>query len=435
MASTFTTNLNLELQGTGDNPGTWGGVLNTAALAIIDQVLGGVQTISLSSSNVVVNTAQSQNNCIKLTGTLSANVDVTFPAIGRNYFIQNNTTGSFSVTIKCAGGGTSFVLPQGQASIIVLDGTNVVNALANAAITAGAISAVTITNSTLVLKQGTDPTPTTSGDLQYSTQFKHLKAGDGSGTVRYLPGPAPGALYGMSIANNGSDSTNDIDFAVGQCADSTNALYLILAGALTKRLDAAWAVGNNQGGLFSGAIANTTYHCFIIMRPDTGVVDAGFDTSVTAANRPANYTYYRRIGSIIRVSSAILGFVQNGNRFDLKVPRATYDNNPGTSAVLKSVTVPIGIKFLSHLNAGLLDSTPGAVRYLLLSNPATTDTAASVSAFTVPVWDGNSNGDMNGGAVDVVTDTSGRIRYRLSTSDSDIDVAIISMGWTDFRAD
>lgn len=126
MPSTFTTNLNLELQGTGENSGTWGAVLNSAALAIVDQAMGGVQTLSLSSSNVTVTTSQSQNNAFKLTGTLTANVDVTFPAIGRTYFVANNTTGNFTVTLKCAGGGTSAVIEQGRNGFFILDAVNVI---------------------------------------------------------------------------------------------------------------------------------------------------------------------------------------------------------------------------------------------------------------------------------------------------------------------
>jgi len=126
MASTFSPNLGLELQGTGDNSGTWGGVLNSNALAIVDAVMGDVQTLSLSSTNVTVSTPQSQKNYIKLTGVLTASVDVTFPAIGRTYFISNETTGNFTVTLKCAGGGTSVVIPRGVQGFYVLDATNIV---------------------------------------------------------------------------------------------------------------------------------------------------------------------------------------------------------------------------------------------------------------------------------------------------------------------
>lgn len=125
MASTFTTNLNLELQGTGDNSGTWGTVLNNAALAVIDQVLGGVQSISLAGGDVTVTTNQSQNNAIFLTGALPANRNLTFPAIGRTYFIVNNTTGAFTVTLRAGVPSTTVEIPQGASGYYTISGNNV----------------------------------------------------------------------------------------------------------------------------------------------------------------------------------------------------------------------------------------------------------------------------------------------------------------------
>lgn len=139
MSSTFTPNLNLELQGVGDNPGTWGTVLNTAALAIIDTVLGGMQTLSLSNVPVAVSTTQSQNNFIRLTGTLTGDVTVTFPAIGRTYFVANDTTGNFNVTIARSGGGATVVMPQGRNGTIVLSSLGVSTTVDN--LPAGAVSA------------------------------------------------------------------------------------------------------------------------------------------------------------------------------------------------------------------------------------------------------------------------------------------------------
>lgn len=126
MASTFTTNLNLELQGTGDNAGTWGSVLNLAALTIIDQVLGGVQSFSLSNVNVNVSTSQSQNNAFILSGTLTGNVQITWPAIGRTIFVANNTTGNFTVTLARSGGGSTVVLQSGRNGFFVLTSAGVI---------------------------------------------------------------------------------------------------------------------------------------------------------------------------------------------------------------------------------------------------------------------------------------------------------------------
>jgi hypothetical protein len=176
---------------------------------------------------------------------------------------------------------------------------------------------------------------------------------------------ANGLIYGCTIANNALDATNDIDFGAGKCADSTNVAYMA-ASALTKRLDAAWAVGTNQGGLFSGAIANTTYHCFIIMRPDTGVVDAGFDTSVTAANRPASYTYYRRVGSIIRSGGAIGAFIQTGDSFfwNNSAPTPDYDSSGNRAKAALALNVPSGIRVEAVLNPSLTsDSTDATMTF------------------------------------------------------------------------
>ena len=81
----------------------------------------------------------------------------------------------------------------------------------------------------------------------------------------------PGHISGLTLAN-GTDATNDIDFTAGKCADSTNTV-LISCAAMTKQLDAAWAVGSAAGGLDGGSIANATYHCHAISKDTTGVGD------------------------------------------------------------------------------------------------------------------------------------------------------------------
>jgi len=65
-------------------------------------------------------------------------------------------------------------------------------------------------------------------------------------------------LTGLKLSNNVSDATNDIDIAAGIAADSTNSLMMALSSAITKRLDAAWVVGTNQGGLDTGSLSTWT---------------------------------------------------------------------------------------------------------------------------------------------------------------------------------
>ena len=99
-----------------------------------------------------------------------------------------------------------------------------------------------------------------------------------------------GYAHGLTLANNVADATNDIDIAVGAAAsDDATPTLLRLGAALTKRLDANWAVGTNQGGLDTGAVANDTYHVWLIRRPDTGVVDVLFSLSATAPTMPVSH--------------------------------------------------------------------------------------------------------------------------------------------------
>lgn len=122
-------------------------------------------------------------------------------------------------------------------------------------------------------------------------------------------------LAGFVLSNNSGDPANDIDIAAGECRDATDAADMVLAGALTKRLDAAWTVGTNQGGLDTGSIADAVYAVWLIKRPDTGVVDALFSTSFSSPTMPASYDHKRLIGAIARVSGSIKAFTQYGEFF------------------------------------------------------------------------------------------------------------------------
>jgi hypothetical protein len=98
---------------------------------------------------------------------------------------------------------------------------------------------------------------------------------------------------GFVLSNNASDANNDIDISAGRCYDSTG-LIPIVGTAMTKRLDAAIALGSGTGGLFSGSKATSTlYYVFVIVRDNDGTVNYGFSTSLTATDRPAGWTVYR----------------------------------------------------------------------------------------------------------------------------------------------
>lgn len=282
-------------------------------------------------------------------------------------------------------------------------------------------------------------TTTVAGILETATEAE--TAARTSTTVAVTPFSAalpPGALFGC-VLSNGTDATNDIDITAGKWRDSTDAVNLILTSAVTKRLDAAWAVGTGNGGLDTGAIADTTYHIWLIKRSDTGVVDALFSASATSPTMPASYDFKRRIGSIIRASAAILPFTQNGDTFLLKTYLVSADSaNPGASAVTRALNVPLGLVLdaLITLGAYLAGATPFAV---FANSLAETDVAVQVpatAALTLPVSQGvaYSVASWNFTALTVRTNTSAQIRTRCSATPGATDrIGVITRGWIDTR--
>ena len=125
MPSSYSSSLRFNLQATGENTNTWGGLLNTGALALIDSAIAGFTTIALTG-NTTLTTAngssdQARTAMIKLTG--SASYQVTVPAVSKQYLIWNAS--SYTQTIVSSGGGTSVALPSNSKVYVGSDGTNV----------------------------------------------------------------------------------------------------------------------------------------------------------------------------------------------------------------------------------------------------------------------------------------------------------------------
>ena len=245
-----------------------------------------------------------------------------------------------------------------------------------------------------------------------------------------------GYLFGFGMSN-GTDTTNDINIAVGECAsdDATaaNRVLMTLTSGYTKQLDAAWAVGTNQGGRDTGAISNATWHMYVIQRPDTGVVDLLFSLSATSPTMPnASYTKKRRIGSVVRSGGTIIQFIQDGDVFQWMVPLNDINaGNPGTSAVTALLTVPTGINVMWVGSASIFNNNNSETT-ALVTDLATTDTAPSTTLYHVSF--GNQAGDLRGSTyMKVRTNTSAQVRYRLSASNANTSFLLNTIGWTDSR--
>lgn len=257
-------------------------------------------------------------------------------------------------------------------------------------------------------------------------------------TVNASPGRLPlprGHLAGGTLSNNSSDATNDIDIAEGQARDSTNAANLIWS-ALTKQLDASWAAGTNAGGLDTGSIANGTYHVFAIKKDTDGTGDVLFSASATAPTMPTGYTYFRRIGSILRESAAIVAFTQVGNEFLRTTPVSDFSGTQTTTSTLRALSVPLGLKVRAILTFRAFTSDSNLESFAAwIRSPDQADDAASNTNATVRTGNSSSASSPDGDSamVQIRTNTSAQVRTRSTVNNAACIISGFTYGWMDDR--
>jgi hypothetical protein len=84
---------------------------------------------AITGGTVTLTSAEGANVIQEYSGVLTSNCTVVVPSTVQLYSLQNNTTGSYSLTFKTSSvGASTVVLSQGQTVIVICDGTNVYNA-------------------------------------------------------------------------------------------------------------------------------------------------------------------------------------------------------------------------------------------------------------------------------------------------------------------
>jgi hypothetical protein len=161
MASTFSTDLALELVATGEKAGLWGTITNTN-LQILQQSTTGVVDVPMTSGADVTlllsdgATSNGKNIYLKLTGQMAGNNSLIIPAsttggtATRVYVIQDatdrTTANKYTLSIKTAGSSSPIAVPVGSTMLIHSDGTDArldILQKGNFAITSSSITAYT----------------------------------------------------------------------------------------------------------------------------------------------------------------------------------------------------------------------------------------------------------------------------------------------------
>ena len=327
MASTYTP-LGIEKMATGENAGTWGTKTNTN-LDIIEQISGGFKVQTLNTAGAGANTtAVTQTNGgtgstvatrIIILGavspeTISGNKIVTFPVLTENfYFIENSTSGAYTVQLKAASGSGATVtwatgdkgwklvyfdgvatntgvyeIPLATAGTVTETGTQTLtnktltapkigtsildtngNELFLLTATGSAVNEITYANAA----SGNNPTFTASGETNVGVSI--LPKGSGKVTIDNLTFPAADGSANQILTTNGSGQLSFVDNSGGTSWQAIK-------------------TGNYTASAGEGVFANTTAGAFTVTLPaspslgdEVSIVDyAGtFDTNNLTVGR------------------------------------------------------------------------------------------------------------------------------------------------------
>jgi len=142
MASTYTTNLRLTKQADGENPNSWGAILNDGVISLVDDAIAGYTTVSLGSAATVTlsnnqgSGDQSRSAILEFKGSVGGShndIVVLIPNNSKSYIVRNSVSyndSTDSVVLKVAGNSGS-TLEQGSTALYVTNGTTVLPVTSN----------------------------------------------------------------------------------------------------------------------------------------------------------------------------------------------------------------------------------------------------------------------------------------------------------------
>lgn len=220
MASTYTTNIRLEKQADGENPNSWGDILNQNVIDLVDQAVAGYQIVSVSGTTPITLTEldgvtdQSRNAALSFDGTLTAETSIIIPSNNKTYFVRNNTSGSFALKIKTLG-NTASVLEQGQNIMIATDGTNIYQSSFPTSVSAFTVNSLTATSVSTSVLNATEVSTSILSATQINATSVSAVSGRFSGTVSAsaFDGLGNNLIYGGDaqgdiLYNNGTNIQN-----------------------------------------------------------------------------------------------------------------------------------------------------------------------------------------------------------------------------------
>jgi len=138
MAATYTSNLRLTKQGDGDNPNTWGQILNDGVISLVDDAVAGYTAVSVGSAASVTLTNnqgsgdQSRSAILELKGSVGGShsaIYVLIPNNSKSYVVRNSVSyasAGADVILRVAG-NTGVTIAPASNNFVITNGTSVYN--------------------------------------------------------------------------------------------------------------------------------------------------------------------------------------------------------------------------------------------------------------------------------------------------------------------
>lgn len=137
MASTYTTNLRLTKQGDGENPNSWGAILNDGVISLVDDAIAGYTTVSIGSAATVTLTNvqgagdQARSAILEFKGTVGGihdTINILIPNNSKTYIVKNSVSyndATDAVIVRVAG-NAGVTIAEDSAALYVTNGTTVI---------------------------------------------------------------------------------------------------------------------------------------------------------------------------------------------------------------------------------------------------------------------------------------------------------------------
>jgi hypothetical protein len=333
MASTYS-DLKIELIGTGDQTGTWGGTTNNNLSVAVSEAITGSADVPFSSSDVTVtltdsNAAQTARNLrLNLTGTSGGARNLILGSgcqIEKLYIINNGLADA--VTVKNTT-GTGIAVPAGKTMFVFNNGTNVVDVTTY-------LSSLTLGTALPIASGGTGSTSTAYVNLASNVTgtLPIANGGTGSTSTTYVnlasnvTGTLPVANGGtgattLSGANIPTTNTANTFTATQTFSGSSSVLATVLANAAeTTTVSATAATGtiayypSTQSVLYytSNASANwTTNLTFSSGTTMNTAMSTGQSLTVAFLVTQGSTAYYNTVVQVDGTTSGVTTIWQGG---------------------------------------------------------------------------------------------------------------------------